>query len=269
MKLDDAKTRPPSAGIRRKRDTSASHSRFSLYSAANKEELHYVDVEKVIPFKNQARRHFDPQTLQALADSIKEHGIRAPLTLLKSKEQGFFEVVSGERRLRAAKMAGLKKVPAFIIESEEKAERLALIENVQREDLHPIEFGQACKTLLDKKVCASTQEIADNLGVAKSKIVESIGLLGFPRSIQEHLVNNKITNRELFRRLKRAETLREYEEILGLKESPPFVRRTASLLRFQLVDGIIKVQKSRIKSLSPTERRMLHQQLLEVLKELN
>lgn len=269
MKLEDAKIRPPSEGIRRKRDTSVSSSRFSLYSASNKEELHYVAIDKIIPFKNQARKHFDPDTLKALADSIKEHGLRSPLTLLKSKEEGFFEVVSGERRLRASKMVGLSKVPAFIIESEDKAERLALIENIQREDLHPIEFGQACKTLLDKKICTSTQEIAENLGVAKSKIVESMGLLGFPQSIQEHLINNKISNRELFRRLKRAESMREFEEILGIKDAPTPVRRTASLLRFQLVDGIIKVQKSRIKSLSPTERRMLHQQILEVLKELN
>lgn len=269
MKLEDAKIRPPSAGIRRKRDTSVTHSRFGLYSAANKEELYYVEADKIIPFKNQARRHFDEDALKTLAESIKEHGLRSPLTLLKSKKEGMFEVVSGERRLKASKMAGLNKVPAFIIESVQKAEHLALVENVQREDLHPIEFGQACKNLMDEGICSSTQEIADNIGVAKSKIVESMGLLTLPSSVQEHLINNKIVNRDLFRRLKKAESLKECEEMLGLKEAPSPVRRTASLLRFQLVNGIVKVQKNKLKSLSDTEKRLLQEKVFEVLKDLS
>jgi ParB family chromosome partitioning protein len=268
MKLDDAKVRIPTAGIHRKRDSSAIHSRFSLYSATNKEDLSYVDIEKIIPFKNQARRHFDEETIESLSNSIKEHGIRSPLTLLRSGEEGFFEVVSGERRLRAAKLAGLKKIPAFIIENAEKAEQLALIENVQREDLHPIELGQACKTLLDQKLCFSTQEIAENIGVSKSKIVESISLLSLPTLIQDYIVNNKIINRDLFRRLKKAKGIQECEEILGIRQTTFPSLPSSSLLRVYMEDGVMRVQKGKIKLLSDDERASLYEKLKEILEEV-
>jgi len=268
MKLDDAKTRTPTEGIRRKRDDSAIHSRFSLYSATNKEDLSYVDIDKIIPFKNQARRHFDEETIQSLANSIKLHGIRAPLTLLRSKEEGLFEVISGERRLRASKLAGVKKIPSFIIENPEKAEELALIENVQREDLHPIELGQACKNLLDLKICFSTQEIAEKIGVSKSKIVESISLLSLPDSIQNYVINHKIINRDVFRRLKKAKDLCGCEEILGIRSSPSPTLLSSSLLRIYMEDGLMRVQKGKIKSLSDNDRENLYKKLVEILEEL-
>ena len=83
-----------------------------------------------------------------------------------------------------------------------------------------------------------------------------------------HLINNKISNRDLFRRLKKAESLKECEEMLGLKEAPSPVRRTASLLRFQIVNGNVKVQKSKLKSLSEAEKRQLQEKIFEVLKDL-
>lgn len=215
MKIDETKSRKPTDGLYRKRDTSILGSKFSLYSSSNKEELYHVDINKIKEFEGQARRHFDEEPIKKLANSIKEHGIRAPLTLLRRSED-ILEVVSGERRLRAAKIAGLKKVPAFILDDVKKAEILSVIENVQREDLHPLEFAIACKRLLEEKVYKNISELAENIGVARTSVSESLGLVDLPLSIKEYIIQNKIDNRVILRKLKRAGSENECKKILDI-----------------------------------------------------
>lgn len=267
MKIEETKSRKPSEGLYRKRDTTILGSKFSLYSSANKEELYHVDVEKIKEFEGQAREYFDEDTINSLAKSIKEHGIRSPLTLLR-KENEVLEVVSGERRLRAAKIAGLKKIPAFILDDKEKAENIAVIENVQREDLHPIEFGQACKRLIDKGICSTMQEISDNLGVSKSVVVESIGYLEIPEGIRNYLLKNKIASRSILRSLKN-KTLSECKFLLGIgeKSTKPFnVNR--SIMRVDIRDDKISVSLPKKELLSPELRKSLKYQLEQIVKNL-
>lgn len=257
MKIDDAKFRNPSVGIHRKKEESVTNSRFSLYSSHGKEDLSYVDIDKIIPFKNQARLSFGEEEIQSLAKSIKEYGLRSPLTLIRSENSGMFEVLSGERRLRACKLIGLKKVAAFILETNEKAECLALIENIQREDLHPIEFGKACKEIFDKKIYKSTQQLGDELGIPRSKIAESLYLLSLPESIQEYLIKNKVSNRELLRRLTKAKNLEECNQIIGIGKDGRPKKITESIVRFFLRDGTVMVQKNKIRNLTKTEKEDL------------
>jgi len=123
--------------------------RSSIYTENFKGEFYNISVDKLIPFKNQARKIFDEKSMLNLAKTIKEHGIRQPLTVIPSDiREGCYEVISGERRLRAAKSIGMEKVPCIIIHDMLKAEEIALIENIQREDLHPVELLKAFSNLL-------------------------------------------------------------------------------------------------------------------------
>src|SRR3990167_11470488 len=113
------------------------NSRVSIGFEDEVGEFYYFSVEDLIPYKNQARTIFDEEEINKLSETIKEHGIRQPLTILKSiNSPNKYEVVSGERRLRAAKLVGLKKVPCIIIRDERHADEISLLENIQRQDLH-------------------------------------------------------------------------------------------------------------------------------------
>lgn len=267
MKINDTKSRKPTEGLYRKRDTSVLGSKFSIYSSTNKEELYYVDIEKIKEFEGQARGYFDENTINSLAKSIREHGIRSPLTLLR-KDNETLEVVSGERRLRAAKVAGLKKVPAFILDNKEKAESLAVIENVQREDLHPIEFGQACKRLLEMRICKNAGEIADNIGVSRTVVVENMGYLDIPEEIKEYLLKNRKSSRAVLRSL-RGKSISECKKTLGLikDEVTPKID-SRSLMRIEIKNEKIYISKIKKNLLTPALRESLIDKLEKTLKEL-
>ena len=108
-----------------------------------------VKITEVMPNKNQPRKTFDEEKLEALAESVKEHGIIQPIIVKKSGD--FYTIIAGERRWRAAKIAGLKKVPVIIRDYEEvQVREIALIENLQREDLNPIEEAMGYRSLMDE-----------------------------------------------------------------------------------------------------------------------
>ena len=109
----------------------------------------YLPISKIEPYANQPRHHFDEDALQDLADSIREHGIIQPLTV-RRLSSGYYQIIAGERRWRAARIAGLHEVPAIVIEADDrKMTELSLIENLQREDLDPIEEAEGYKTLIE------------------------------------------------------------------------------------------------------------------------
>ena len=139
------KVREPADILRRKPKITE---RDSLLSDLTGEEIAFIPIDQLIPFKNQARINFDEEKLRTLTNSIEEHGIRQPLTVLESDtEIGKYEVVSGERRLMALQRLNYSRVPCIIIFDRNKAEEIALIENIQRENLHPIELGRAYSRL--------------------------------------------------------------------------------------------------------------------------
>jgi ParB family transcriptional regulator, chromosome partitioning protein len=150
-----------------------------------------IDVNQIVTNPHQPRMQFDDEKLENLAQSIKIHGIIQPLIVSKKGNQ--YELVAGERRLEAAKRAGLKKIPAIVREADDLQKlELAIVENVQRHDLNPVEEGKAYKKLMDE-FQMSQEEIAVKMGKSRSLVANKIRLLNLPVEIQKGLIEGKIT----------------------------------------------------------------------------
>jgi ParB family chromosome partitioning protein len=151
-----------------------------------------VPVNAVAPNPKQPRTRFDDGTIAALAASIREVGILQPLVVRRAGD-GRYELIAGERRLRAAKAAGLASVPIVLRDSEDsELLREALIENIHREDLNPIEQAEAFKALLGE-LGLKQEELADRVGVSRSHIANTIRLLALPLDVQQFLADDKIS----------------------------------------------------------------------------
>ncbi|MCQ6280224.1 ParB N-terminal domain-containing protein [Bacillus sp. EB600] len=159
---------------------------------ANKEELiQEINLKDLRPNPYQPRKIFDQEAIAELAVSIVEHGILQPLVVRKSIKG--YEIVVGERRFRAAKEAKLEKVPAIVRElSEQQMMELAVLENLQREDLNPIEEAMAYQTLIEK-LNLTQEEVAKRLGKSRPHIANHIRLLSLPPKIQELISSGKIS----------------------------------------------------------------------------
>jgi ParB family chromosome partitioning protein len=139
----------------------------------------------------QPRTHFNEAALNELAESIKQHGIISPLIVTKNGAR--FELIAGERRLRSAKLIGLKEVPVIVREEQEQKKlEIALIENLQRENLNPVESARAYQRLMDE-FNITQEEAAKKLGKARSSIANALRLLALPQIIQDTLAEGKIT----------------------------------------------------------------------------
>jgi len=142
-----------------------------------------VAISKVVPDPGQPRKTFNEESLRELAESIKEHGIIQPLIVKRDGVR--YIIIAGERRYRAAEMANLKEIPVIVRDfSAQKAREISLIENLQREDLNPIEEAQAIKELMDS-YNLTQEEIAGKLGKARPSIANAVRLLNLPDSLQE------------------------------------------------------------------------------------
>ena len=152
-----------------------------------------VNIDDIIPNRFQPRLAFDEQGLKELAASIKEHGIIQPLVLRKLGSK--YEIIAGERRYKAATMAGLTTVPAVIsnIDDNSSAE-VALVENIQRRDLTPIEEAKSYKNLLDKGYLTQEQ-LAKKMGISQSSIANKLRLLNLANEVQQALLEGKISER--------------------------------------------------------------------------
>ena len=162
------------------------------YSDDNQNTQTKIAISDIITNQHQPRTHFDDEKMNMLINSIKEKGIIQPLTVRKNDKKQF-ELIAGERRLRAAKAAGLKTVPVFIITVNNLAEmmELALIENIQRVDLNPIEEAEGY-LVLQEKYNFTQNEIAKSVSKSRSEISNKLRLLKLPKKIMEGLLQNKI-----------------------------------------------------------------------------
>jgi ParB family chromosome partitioning protein len=150
-----------------------------------------VDVNQIVANPQQPRLQFNDEKLESLAQSIKMHGIIQPLVVSKKGNQ--YELVAGERRLQAAKRVGLARVPVIVREADEIQKlELAIVENVQRHDLNPIEEGKAYYKLIDE-FQMNQEEVAMKMGKSRSLVANKIRLLSLPVEIQKGLVEGKIT----------------------------------------------------------------------------
>lgn len=153
--------------------------------------LEIISIDKIKRNKNQPRKVFDEEKIEDLANSIKEHGVIQPIILRKSGEN--FEIVAGERRWRAARKAGLDKVPAIIRKlTEEQNMLFAIIENMQRENLNPIEEAEGIESMI-KTFSLTQEEVAKSLGKSRPYITNSMRLLKLPREIKDMLSRGEIS----------------------------------------------------------------------------
>ena len=152
----------------------------------------YVDINKVEPNKDQPRKSFNEDSLIELSESIKQHGIVQPLVV--AKKDDYFEIIAGERRWRAAKLAGLKEVPVVIKDySPQEIMEVALIENIQREDLNPVEEAKAYQNLI-KEYNLKQEEVAERVSKSRSAITNSLRLLKLSDDVLTLLMEEEISS---------------------------------------------------------------------------
>ena len=151
-----------------------------------------VPISQVESYSGQPRKHFDEESLQELADSITEHGIIQPLTVRKLSS-GYYQIIAGERRWRAARLAGLQEVPVIVMEADDrKAAELAMIENLQREDLNPMEEAAGFQSLIET-YHMTQEEAAQRVGKSRSAVTNALRLLGLSSSVRKLVEENKLT----------------------------------------------------------------------------
>ncbi|WP_052046412.1 ParB/RepB/Spo0J family partition protein [Candidatus Paracaedibacter symbiosus] len=271
MKIDNTKIREISEDLLRK---SSSPSRLSIFNE-NRSEITYLSVGQLHPYQKQARRIFDQEDIDALAETIKEHGIRQPLTVLRvSSDPVHFEVISGERRLRAAKNIGLQKVPCIIIDNVEKAEEIALVENIQRQDLHPLEIANALNALVSKIGWGGQAVLQKKLGITKSTISELLKLLELPISVRDEMLRTNFRGRDVTRKLLSLKSEQKQLEFMASmnsrgpsdpKKKLPII---SSVLRISLNEERLMVQKTGLARLTVEQKQAVKELLMDVVKDL-
>ena len=153
----------------------------------------YLPISQVESCAGQPRKQFDPDALADLADSIREHGIIQPLTVRKL-QSGYYQIIAGERRWRAARMAGLDQVPAIVIEADDrKAMELAMIENLQREDLNPIEEAEGYRQLMEQ-YNLTQEETAQRVGKSRSVVANALRLLNLCPQERAMVEDGRLSN---------------------------------------------------------------------------
>ena len=170
----------------------------ALFGPAPEEEqikendsLKNLKITEVEPNRDQPRKRFDQEALEELASSIKEYGLIQPIVV--TKKDGYYSIIAGERRWRASKIAGLKEIPAIIREDDEKINsEISLIENMQREDLNPVEKAMGIKTLIDN-YGMSQEEVAKKLGKGRSTIANWVRVLNLEPRVLEMAKEGKLT----------------------------------------------------------------------------
>ena len=192
-----------------------------------------VKISSVEPNLNQPRRHFDEDALLELSESIKQYGVLQPL--LVSDKKDYFEIIAGERRWRAAKMAGLKEVPVVVKEfTDQEIVEISLIENIQREDLNPIEEAMAYKRLMEE-FHLKQDEIADRVAKSRTAVTNSMRLLKLSSKVQEMVIADMISAgqaRALLgisdEALQETTAMKVFDEKLSVRETEKLVKNLVS-----------------------------------------
>ena len=227
-------------------------------SANLKEGVVEVNINKVEPNREQPRRKFEEDSLKELADSIKQYGVLQPLIV--QQKDDYYEIIAGERRWRASKLAGLKKVPIIVKEyNDQQVLEIALIENIQREDLDPIEEALAYQRLIsDYKL--KQEEVADKVFKSRSAITNSMRLLKLDKRVQELLVAKEISSGHARALLAVEDKDRQYALAQMIADKKLSVREVEKLVN-QEKDQKVKPQKAE----SPN--KVFYQRMEEQMKQ--
>ena len=223
--------------------------------AAPKTEVKEKIIEKVVekpveqkiklsliePNREQPRKKFDEEALQELSDSIKQYGIIQPLVVKKNAD--YYEIIAGERRWRAAKMAGLKEVPVIIKEyTEQEIVEISLIENIQRENLNPIEEAIAYKRLLDE-FHLKQEEVAKRVAKSRTTVTNSLRLLKLDEKVQQMVIEEKLTSGHVRALLAIEDKNAQYNIAKKVYDEKLNVRDTEKLVKLVLSPKAPKVKK--------------------------
>lgn len=211
----------------------------------NPKQKEYLPISKIEPRQDQPRSDFDEKALAELAGSLTEHGMIQPITV-RELDSGYYQIVAGERRWRAARLAGLKEVPVRVLEADDKkAMEIAMVENLQREDLNPVEEAKGYRTLM--REYGMTQEaVASVVGKSRPVVANALRLLALPEKVLSLLEEGKLT-------LSHARVILEADGddvrekvAIAAAEKELTVRQTSSLIKKMEADEYEKPKKSGI-----------------------
>ena len=208
-----------------------------------------IPISQVENCSSQPRKHFDEDSLQDLADSIREHGIIQPLTVRKLSS-GYYQIIAGERRWRAARIAGLREVPVIVVEADDrKAAELAMIENLQREDLNPMEEAAGYQTLIEQ-YHMTQEEAAKRVGKSRSAVTNAIRLLSLCPTLRTMVEEGKLSAGHARALLPLPPTLQEKAAAavitggLSVRQTEALVKKLAKEHDPNQVDYAVEAQKA-------------------------
>ena len=197
-----------------------------LEDAEDSKNLKTLKITEVEPNREQPRKNFNQESLEELSESIKTYGIIQPIVV--SKEDGYYAIIAGERRWRAAKLAGLEEVPAIIRESDEQTNReISLIENIQREDLNPYEKALGIRSLMDK-YGMTQEEVSKKIGKSRSSVSNTVRILYLAPDVLELVKQGKLTEGHCKALAGISDPKRQYEAAIRMIEKGESVRQAES-----------------------------------------
>lgn len=227
-------------------------------------EVDTIDINKIEPNNNQPRKNFNEDKIHELAESIKQHGLIEPLIVQKGKK-GFYTIIAGERRWRAAREAGVKEIPVVVKDySDQQVMEIALIENIQREDLNAIEEAEAYDRLI-RDFNLKQDEVAERVSKSRVAITNSLRLLKLDERVHEMIIEDKIKSGHARALLGVSDGDEQYKLAVMIFDNSMSVRETEKMVKKYLADKKKPVKEVREKD---TQTELIYKDYEEKLKSV-
>lgn len=227
-------------------------------------EVDTIDINKIEPNNNQPRKNFNEDKIHELAESIKQHGLIEPLIVQKGKK-GFYTIIAGERRWRAAREAGVKEIPVVVKDySDQQVMEIALIENIQREDLNAIEEAEAYDRLI-RDFNLKQDEVAERVSKSRVAITNSLRLLKLDERVREMIIEDKIKSGHARALLGVSDGDEQYKLAIMIFDNSMSVRETEKMVKKYLADKKKPVKEVREKD---TQTELIYKDYEEKLKSV-
>lgn len=247
----------PQTGINNDKKTSSVNIKSAV---GNGETVRKVRITTVEPNREQPRKNFDEDALQELSDSIKEHGVISPILVQDKKDH--YEIIAGERRWRAAKLAGLKEVPVIVKHfSEQEILEISLIENIQRENLNPIEEAYAYKKLLTE-FDLKQDEVAERVSKSRTAVTNSMRLLKLCDKVQQMVIDNMISTGHARTLIGIEDPEQQYQLAMKIFDEKLSVRDAEKMIK-----NLNKPEKTKKKKETDEALKVIYQEMEERLKQ--